>query len=122
MYLGVVANPIPSRDFNGKIFLDRVSRTERYKNATCNQNFTDIASVNADIKAGKWYEHVNGESMKLSDLKDKVALAYNLDDDIKDRLVIRFYIPCSNAKNGMERRQSTSRRMRPLFLLKMTSS
>ena len=58
MYLGVVVNPVPKEvhggeeDFDGKIFLDRVSTKVGYKQTTHNQNFTDIASDNGEIKCG----------------------------------------------------------------------
>ena len=95
MFLGVVANPIPERDFDGKIFLKRVARMETYKQATCNQNFTDDASANGLIKDGEWYDRDVGmvvEGMTLADLKEAIAGHYYLDDDIKERLVLRYYV------------------------------
>ena len=54
MYLGVVANPVPSKNFDGKIFLQRVSETQKYKQMLHGQNFSNDASTNARIKRGNW--------------------------------------------------------------------
>ena len=89
MKLGVVANPEPSKDFNGKIFLKRVAKEEPYKRQTHNERFTDDSSINWSIKDGQWKESVK-EGMTLGDLKDVLAERYSLDDDIADRLVIRY--------------------------------
>ena len=97
MILGVVANPIPSKGFDGKIFIDRVSETEAYTQMTHNQNFTDDASANGLIKNGDW-EQLVVPGMKLDELKDAVAANFLLEDEIKDRLAIRFY-PNGKEKN-----------------------
>jgi len=76
MFLGVVANPIPERDFDGKIFLKHVARMEMYKQATCNQNFTNDASAYGLIKDGDWYDSNAGvivEGMTLGDLKEAIS-------------------------------------------------
>ena len=46
MFLGVVARPIPEKDFDGKIFIDRVAETVEYKRTTHTQRFSDHAGVN----------------------------------------------------------------------------
>ena len=99
MFLGVVANPIPERDFEGKIFLKRVARMELYKQATCNQNFTDDASDNNLIKDGEWYDSnvdVVVKGMTLGDLKEAIAGQYFLNNDIKERLVLPYYVGRGN--------------------------
>ena len=94
MILGVVAKPIPSRDFDGKLFMKRVLRTESYRQSASNQNFTDDASVNGLIKNGEWLELVT-EGMSLSKLRDAVGETYQLKLNITERLVLRYYIPLS---------------------------
>ena len=54
MFMGVVANPVPERDFDGKIFLRRISKEEKYKKKSHHQNFTDDASLNSILKNGEW--------------------------------------------------------------------
>ena len=97
MFLGVVAQPKPEHDFDGKIFLEQVARMEAYKQTTHNQNFTDDASVNGIIKNGEWMEAVNGEC-SLGDLQDMITSNYSLDADIRERLVLRYYV--SSGKDG----------------------
>ena len=41
MFMGVVGRPIPHRNFNGKIFLERVSERIPVSKITSHQNFTD---------------------------------------------------------------------------------
>ena len=45
MYLGVVVNSIPSKGFDGKIFLKRVSKEVEYKRMKHCQNFSDSATI-----------------------------------------------------------------------------
>ena len=60
MYLSVVGNPIPSRTFDDKIFIQRVSETIKYKQMDHNQNFSDKGSINGLIKRGAWYSRDAG--------------------------------------------------------------
>ena len=53
MFMGVVANPIPDKDFDGKIFLRRISKTVQYQKLSHNQNFADDAGVNGLLKNGQ---------------------------------------------------------------------
>ena len=55
MHLGVVANAIPEKDFDGKILLKRVSRTVHYKQMSHNQHFTDCATSNGLLKRANWH-------------------------------------------------------------------
>ena len=54
MYLGVVANAIPSKNIDVKIFIKPVSETKKYQQMGHNQNFSDGSSVNGLIKNGQW--------------------------------------------------------------------
>ena len=92
MFLAVIAQPNEEHDFDGKIFIKRVAREEEYKKTVFNQNFTDDATMNGLIKDGEWKHLPNGEC-SLGDLKDAVAEHFFLDDDIKERLVIRYRVP-----------------------------
>jgi len=93
MYLGVVANPNMEQGFNGKIFLKRVSKQQAYKEMSHNQNFSDDAGINGTIKDGKWKDVLpdDGNGMTLAEMREMLAQLYDLDDDIRDRLVIRYY-------------------------------
>ena len=75
MFLGVVAPP--SGNFNGKVFLKRVSETTQYLKKTHNQNFDDRAATNAKLRNGEWYAEelglVKEEGMLLGDLREALA-------------------------------------------------
>ena len=87
MYLGVVANAVPEKDFDGKIFLKRVSRTVEYKQMSHNQYFTDCATSNGLLKQADWH-NVYVDDMSLADLKLSLAQQYNLEDGTTARLVL----------------------------------
>ena len=95
MFLRVVANVIPSRNFDGKIFLQRVSKEKVYAQTTCNQNSSDDASANGLLKNGEWKDEnlgliVNG--MTLGNLKDALANQYQIGEDICERIVVRTHV------------------------------
>lgn len=95
MYLGVVAKPEPNRNFDGKIFLKRVSEEVEYKKKTHNQNFSDDACINGQLKDGEWMT-MHTEGMTLGELKDCIAMNWFLDEFIRDRMVVlKYYIPGS---------------------------
>ena len=102
MFLGVVAKPIPEKNFNGMVFLERVAREQAYKKRDHNQNFTDDATANGLLKNGDWIQLVDGDDFLLHELKDAIAETYNLDDDIKERLVLRWQGP----ENSKGKRQA----------------
>jgi len=64
MFLGVVANSIPSKNFDGKIYLHHVSEEKAYAKTTYNQNFCDDASVSGLLKNARW---IKFNPSKLSD-------------------------------------------------------
>ena len=97
MCLGVLAKAIESRDFDGKIFLQRVSEEKAYAKTTYNQNFSDHASVNGLLKAGEWKDIVVSD-MELEELKYALAGQYDLDAPIVDRIVIRYYVGPENKR------------------------
>ena len=95
MYLGIVAKAIDSKKFDGKIFLQRVSKEKGYAKTTYNQNFSDYASVNGLLKGGEWKDNLHGlvvSGMDPEDLKEALADQYDLDAPIVDLIVIRYYI------------------------------
>ena len=52
MFMGVVGRPVPSKNFDGLIHLEQVSKSVKVKKLTCHQNFTDNVIVNIQIKQG----------------------------------------------------------------------
>ena len=68
------------------------SRVEECKRTVHNQNFTDDATTTGLIKNGEWMS-LSITEFTLGDLKDVVVDTYFLDDDTKEWIVIRHYIP-----------------------------
>ena len=52
MFMGVVGRPLPHRNFDGKIFLERVSKRKFIQKCTAHTNFSDDTLVNNEIKNG----------------------------------------------------------------------
>lgn len=97
MVMGVIGKPFPEHDFNGKIFLKRVSETCQYKRMTCNQNFTDCATMNGMLKRGEW-KLLAVDGMFLGELRASLAEQYGLETDIQERLVLKYYVPGNDGK------------------------
>ena len=72
-----------------EIFLRRVSRLKEYTQMTHHQNFTDDATANGLIKNGDW-KNLVVEGSTLGDIKVIVREAYDLDDSIVDRIILKY--------------------------------
>ena len=100
MYLGVITKPNPEHDFDGKIFLQRVSRSMEYKKVTHNQWFTDDGTLDSDLRNGDWL-NLLVDDMTLGDLLHSISDDYFMDNNIVSRLVFKYHIP------GKDRKKST---------------
>ena len=87
--------PPPSGDFDGKVFVRRVSETTQYLKMTHNQNFDDRAEINAKLRNGEWYAEelglVREEGMSPGDLREVLTQHYGLNDEVRDRLALKHY-------------------------------
>ena len=93
MFLGVVAQPIPHRNFDGYILLDQVSTQEEGRKLTSTRNFFDDFHANTTIKNGDWKTLFEGDtSMALTALDVKITVAdyFALDDAIVDCLELSY--------------------------------
>ena len=50
MFLGVVANPIESQNFNSKIFLEQVGEYVPYQKTVYCERFSDNGALNASLR------------------------------------------------------------------------
>ena len=99
MSIGIVANPVPEHDFDGKIFLRRISKKDKYKKKSHPQNFTANASLNGLLKDGERKQLVvNEDGMRLTHLRESIADNYFLDGETTDNLVLRYYLDSSSDK------------------------
>ena len=99
MHLGVVGIPNPTLDsdgkaFDGKVYLQRVSETIQYKQRAHNQNFSDSATSNAMLRNGEWYDEdadLVVDGMTLGDLRIVLVANYEIEEDIADRIVLKYH-------------------------------
>ena len=98
MYLGVVACPIPERNFDGRVLLKRVSRKKELKRSAANQRFTDDGQKNAEIREGGWKRCFNRE-MNIAQLLEIICETYNLTEEVKARLNVKFETYVGEAGN-----------------------
>ena len=54
MFMGVFGRPRPDKNFDGRIFLEIISKTYTIKKRTANQRLSDDVLINSEIKNGKW--------------------------------------------------------------------
>lgn len=91
MFMGVVANPIPERGFDGRIFLERISKEEVVNKKISHQRFSDDRLVNQQIKAGEWRSLVPSHSeIPTKELATLIGEVYDLDDAVVDRLEFSY--------------------------------
>lgn len=85
--------PVLSRNFDGKIVMERVANYESYKKLVTCERFTDDGSMNACLRAGDWHKLLDIDEMTLGELRTSIVNNYYLDDDIASRIVLRHYQP-----------------------------
>ena len=91
MFMAVVARPMKHRNFDGKIFLERVLKTRFLEKATAHQNFTDDAIANEMLKNGEWRQHYDDNNVTCDEVLTSIGENYCLDDYVTDRLEL-FYV------------------------------
>lgn len=89
MFLGVVACPHQEREFDGRVFLERISKPKTVTRTSRNKNFSVDVLVNDAIKAGEWLEfYVDG--MDVSELLGVIVDTYDLDGLVAERLELSY--------------------------------
>ena len=63
MYLSVVAKPIKSLNFDGKILIERVANHKANKKSVTCERFMDDGSLNALLRAGNWHKLVDCQEL-----------------------------------------------------------
>ena len=98
--MGVVGRPIPHRNFDGKIFLERVSERIPVSKITSHQNFSDDVIINQGIKNGEWRSLFDNEThLVVIEILTKIYKNYALDEIILDRLELQYRTFVGNAGN-----------------------
>ena len=95
MAMGVVAPPCDANDHNGGIFFKRVSKMKPYQKTTYSTHLSDVARINQELRDGKWKEklvdNADVETATWGQLREQIGLTYDLDDDVTERLVLKYY-------------------------------
>jgi hypothetical protein len=90
MVMGIVAPPNPDKEFDGKVFLKRVSRDKVAKKLSYHQKFADNYHVNQLIVDGDWLDLCFIDDMKPSHLFESIMDAYDLDEEIGTDLILSY--------------------------------
>ena len=90
MFMGVVARPQMEYNFNGRVYLNRVSRTKRLARASKNKRFSVDVDVVKAIVSGEWKTQLTTDGMTVEELLEEVKTYYDLDEYVSDRLVIGY--------------------------------
>ena len=103
MFVAVVANPNPDRDFDGKIFIiERICQSKITKQMTHPSRFTDDLILNNQIKNGDWRNViVLDDSTIVREFIVIIGLHYRLEDKVIDRIV--FYYKTFVGNNGNDK-------------------
>ena len=97
MFMAVVGRPLPHRNFNGKIHIERVSETKFISKCTAHTNFSDDAIVNDELKSMAWKSIISTEST-CEDFLQVIQGAYQLEEYVVQRL--EFYVVTKVGNNG----------------------
>jgi len=69
--MGVVGRPIKDRGFDGRIHMERVSKTVKVKKMTAHQIFCDDVIINQQIKQRSWRD-LDYEGCTVEATKDRM--------------------------------------------------
>ena len=97
--MGVVGRPMKHRGFDGKILLERVSKTKYITKCTAHTNFSDDALVNTEIKNGEWKKLIPDLHSNLEEIKSLFYDNYDLEDTVIDRLEFFYVTKIGNKGN-----------------------
>ena len=86
MIMGVVGRPIPHRNFDGRIHLERISKTKYLSTCTANRDFSHDIGVNEALKTGEWRSIISGNDRKIGDIAVILTEAYGLEEYVSDQL------------------------------------
>ena len=83
--------PVPHRQFDGKIHIERVSKKRFIQKCTAHTNFCDDALLNSEIVSGKW-KHLVSEDLHInvSEVKQLIYEYYDLEEAVVDRLELSY--------------------------------
>jgi len=87
MHMGIVANPVPEHNFDGKIALTHVSKTRKCKRSQHIQIFSDDNDINDSAKEGWW--NIAAGDMAAAQILVTLVEHFDLDDGVTENIAIR---------------------------------
>ena len=84
--MAVVGRLLPHCNFNGKVNLERVSKTRYISRCTVYHDFSCDTIVNSEVNRGTWKKLVTDVDVRIEYLNELISLACNLEEDIINRL------------------------------------
>ena len=98
--MAVVGRPRKEYNFDGKIWLQRVSEEVTLQRRTTNQNFTDNVSINTYLKQGGWHLlYPEGDNITCDEMIGIIASQYGLEVAVADCLVFTYKICIGDQDN-----------------------
>ena len=100
MYLGIVSPPHPDHNFDGRVFMKRVSRRKKLSRKTRNSRFSVNVLINQSITDGKVWRNIVSEDYNIStaDLLNQIVEMYDLDEFVSERLTFSYYTYANGKK------------------------
>ena len=98
MFMGIVARPQKHHDFNGKIFMKRVSKKRYLGTMTNHGNFSEDAIIISQIKSDEWNSLIDVTVYTDEDLRHFFSCTYELEDYIVE--ILEFYFTSKIGNNG----------------------
>ena len=95
MFLGVVACPNRDHNFDGRVFLKRVSKVEIVQRISRNQQFSENVYLNDAIKRGAWRELLI-DILRVDEALNLIAGYYDLDEFVSERLELSYHTYTGN--------------------------
>jgi hypothetical protein len=93
MFMGVITEPIPEQNFDGKISLLRLSRQEELAKGTHRYRFHIDHEINNMIKSGDWrqvQDEFDDPTYTISEISAMISLRYELEADIERALCFTY--------------------------------
>ena len=100
VFVDIVGYPRSDKNFDDRIFLEKISKTYTIKKITTNQRFSNDILINSDIKSRKWRVIYAPDSrMTCDNLEQIIGNMCELEDFIIDRLECSHKYIIGNNRN-----------------------
>jgi hypothetical protein len=91
MFIGVVAEAVAEREFDGKIMMERIAEDKVLRRATYRNYFHYDRHINDEIKSGGWKQlYPDDPNISTSEFIRIIAQNYELDEEVEERLCLRY--------------------------------